>query len=266
MHFAAGKYGIALGQFEEALQAQPDSVRALNAIAATYDQLQNFELADQYYLRAVQLAPSSPDVLNNIGYSHALQGDLAAAASYFARAKQLDPENGILDANIQLVQSHQQALAANAAADRAVPPPVAAPSMLFAPEYHEQSAMAVQPLTGSHFVRVAPGVQMLVTRPAPPASIQSDLASVNPSEPAKKVAAVDNKPLYPVAKQPPIAIGSAVPLGTTSGAAPPPKSAPPPPKTAAGGPESSPPMFTPASTGPREAERASPTPPPHTRR
>src|SRR5882724_5774720 len=53
-NFAAGRYGVALGQFEQVLAEQPESVRALNAIAATYDQLRNFDLAQQYYDRALR--------------------------------------------------------------------------------------------------------------------------------------------------------------------------------------------------------------------
>jgi hypothetical protein len=221
-NFAAGKYGIALGQFEQALLMQPNSVRALNAIAATYDQQRNFSLADQYYMRAFRLAPSSSDLLNNVGYSHVLRGDPAGAQSYFALAKSLDPGNQVLAANLRLAQPTPPAVAA-AAAPEAPPPPPAAPPPL--PPFAEISRVPVTGLTvplfgDTHFVRVAPGVQMLVTRPVPP---PANLASAPPPRPTA-VAASEVPPPPPSRPVEPVAVAAAPPPA-------PPPSAPSPPAT-----------------------------------
>ena len=208
-NFAAGKYGIALGQFEQALQAQPNSVRALNAVGATYDQLCNFGLADQYYMRAFRIAPSSPDLLNNIGYSHVMRGDMAGAQSYFALAKSLDPGNQVLEANLRLAKPLQSTIAANPAPPAPQPPFDAPPPAPFTAVYRTAAPADTIPLFGeTHFVRVAPGVQMLVTRPTPPAA--TNLARAEPAPPAE-VASAGRGPPAPGPSPAPAAVATVAP-------------------------------------------------------
>jgi hypothetical protein len=210
-NFASGKYGIALGQFEQALQAQPNSVRALNAVGATYDQLRNFDLADQYYMRAFRIAPSSPDLLNNIGYSHVMRGDMAGAQSYFALAKSLDPGNQVLEANLRLAKPPQSMVAANPAPPSAPQPPPfdVPPPAPFTAVYRTAAPADTIPLFGeTHFVRVAPGVQMLVTRPTPPAA--TNLARAQPAPPAE-VASAGRRPPAPGPSPAPAAVATVAP-------------------------------------------------------
>ena len=207
--FAAGNYGIALGQFQQALLVKPDSVRALNAIAATYDQLRNFTAADQYYMRAFRLAPSSPDLLNNVGYSHVLRGDTAGAQSYFALAKSLDPGNQVLAANLRLAQPTQPVAVTGQPSETAPTVPPAAPPTPPLPPFGEvhrgPTPVASVPLFGeTHFVRVAPGVQMLVTHPIPPEP-STGLANA-PQAPSPSMAVSDAGGRQPVA-----AAGSPIP-------------------------------------------------------
>ncbi|MFO1059998.1 MAG: tetratricopeptide repeat protein [Dongiaceae bacterium] len=134
--FAAGDYDAALGQFGQALLAQPDSVRALNALAATHDQLRQFDLADRYYALAFRLQPDSAELINNIGYSHLMRGDAAGAARYFAQAKQLDPGNQVLLASTTLAQDRARgtgAMPTTPAMSPAISPPAAPISTAAAP-------------------------------------------------------------------------------------------------------------------------------------
>src|SRR5689334_13842809 len=52
-YFEQRQYGLALEAFRNSLRQNPDSVRNLNGVAATYDQMLRFDLADRYYKRAV---------------------------------------------------------------------------------------------------------------------------------------------------------------------------------------------------------------------
>ena len=180
-HFGDGQYALSLGAFEQALRDQPDSVRALNALAATYDQLRRFDLADQYYLRAFRQAPESGDVLNNIGYSHLMRGDLLGAERYLARAAPLSPKSTVVEANLQLVRSHLQAASAAAAATDFVGGPrgEAVAELPMTPSTPRATAPPTP--AGPHFVRLASGVQLLVTRPASPASRTNEMASAEPA-------------------------------------------------------------------------------------
>ena len=44
-HFAVGNYGIALDSFNAAITFDPQSIKALNGLAASYDKLGRFDLA-----------------------------------------------------------------------------------------------------------------------------------------------------------------------------------------------------------------------------
>lgn len=84
--FAQGLYGMALKNFRVALVNQPKSLDRLNAVAATYDKLGRFDLAERYYARALGVDPDSVQTLNNIGYSFLMQKDYVSARYYLEQA------------------------------------------------------------------------------------------------------------------------------------------------------------------------------------
>ncbi|MHA1599468.1 MAG: tetratricopeptide repeat protein, partial [Alphaproteobacteria bacterium] len=47
--FAAGHYGLAVEAFRDAIKADPNSVEALNGLAAAYDQIGRYDLAIYHY-------------------------------------------------------------------------------------------------------------------------------------------------------------------------------------------------------------------------
>lgn len=111
-HFGAGRLGLALTSFRTALRGYPDSVKTLNGLGATYDQLGRYDLAQRYYERALRAAPESGVTLNNLGYSYILRagkyGDqryYAMARTYLERASTLGNAHPAVVANLESIQS-----------------------------------------------------------------------------------------------------------------------------------------------------------------
>lgn len=155
-HFAAGQYGLALEAFKNALAEDPNSVRALNAIAATFDQVGRFDLSDRYYKRALRLAPDSADTLNNLGYSQLLRGNLPEAQELLARAMRINADDPVIQANLQRAQ--WQDLATE---DPAAPVP---PGVAGSPLEGDRPTPVPQPQQEQvRIVRLARGVQALTT-------------------------------------------------------------------------------------------------------
>lgn len=109
-HFSEGRYGLALKEFRTTVAAAPMSVEALNALAATYDQIKRFDLAEDYYQRALTQAPQSAQTLNNMGYSYMLQGKFDVASAYLREAKRLDAVNVTVAANLELASPDEVTL------------------------------------------------------------------------------------------------------------------------------------------------------------
>jgi Flp pilus assembly protein TadD len=78
-------------------------VTAWIGLAASYDRLGRFDLADQAYAAAEKLEGPTVRLLNNEGYSHMLRGDLKAARAKFQSALRLDPNNQTTLNNIKLL-------------------------------------------------------------------------------------------------------------------------------------------------------------------
>jgi tetratricopeptide (TPR) repeat protein len=100
LHFGEGRFGLALKSFHAAKRQDPTSVPTLNALAASYDRIQRFDLAQVYYDKALAIEPRSAQTLNNIGYSMLLRGDRTEALAYFDKAKTIDPLNMVVAANL----------------------------------------------------------------------------------------------------------------------------------------------------------------------
>ncbi len=100
LHFGEGRFGLALKSFHAAKRQDPTSVPTLNALAASYDRIQRFDLAQVYYDKALAIEPRSAQTLNNIGYSMLLRGDRTEALAYFDKAKTIDPLNMVVAANM----------------------------------------------------------------------------------------------------------------------------------------------------------------------
>ena len=105
-HFQNGRYGLAINDFREALRIDPNSTRALNGLAAAYDQLGRFDLSDLYYSRALAIAPKSAETLNNLGFSYILRARWNGHEQFAAKAKKLFEQARALGANSEIVEGN----------------------------------------------------------------------------------------------------------------------------------------------------------------
>lgn len=103
-HYAAGDYGLAERHFRQAVESNSASAEAWLGLAAAYDRLARFDLAEQAYERTLALAGRSPEVLNNLGYHHLLRGNLGKARAYLMEAARKDPGNSLIQGNLQLLE------------------------------------------------------------------------------------------------------------------------------------------------------------------
>lgn len=103
VHFRHGDYGLAEQQYRKAVEVTPRDVEAWLGLAASYDQLRRFDLADKAYERALALGVNNPIVLNNAGYSQLLRGDIPAARRLILQAYELAPENPYILNNLALL-------------------------------------------------------------------------------------------------------------------------------------------------------------------
>jgi Flp pilus assembly protein TadD len=104
-HFGRGQYGLAQRYFRDAVEKAPKDATAWIGLAASYDRLRRFDLADQAYVQAARLAGETVQLLNNRGYSYMLRGDLVRSRQQFLKAYELDPSNGVILSNLELLDS-----------------------------------------------------------------------------------------------------------------------------------------------------------------
>lgn len=104
-HFGRGHYGIAERYFRDAVEKSPKDVTGWMGLAASYDRLRRFDLADQAYAQALKLRGPTVDILNNQGYSMMLRGNLKEARRKFLRAHELEPGNPTVANNLELLNN-----------------------------------------------------------------------------------------------------------------------------------------------------------------
>src|SRR5499427_139579 len=102
-HFNRGNYGIAERYFRDAVEKAPKDVTAWIGLAASYDRIARFDLADRAYAQAIRLAGETTEILNNLGYSYMLRGDLVRARQKFMKAYQREPNNPTIANNLRLL-------------------------------------------------------------------------------------------------------------------------------------------------------------------
>ncbi len=109
-HFREQNYGLAEKHFRRAAEKSPGpaerDTEAWLGLAASYDRLKRFELADRAYAQAIKIAGPTAEILNNQGYSYMMRGDYRRARAKLAQAKSRDPENQYIQNNIELLERH----------------------------------------------------------------------------------------------------------------------------------------------------------------
>jgi Flp pilus assembly protein TadD len=104
-HFNRGDYGIAERYFRDAVEKAPRDPTAWIGLAASYDRLARFDLADRAYHSAIKLTGETTQILNNEGYSYMLRGDLYRARIKFMKAYESEPNNPMILNNLNLLNS-----------------------------------------------------------------------------------------------------------------------------------------------------------------
>jgi Tfp pilus assembly protein PilF len=102
--FRANNFGLAEQYFRKAVESGPRDIEAWVGLAASYDRLRRFDLADRAYEQALRIGGRRPEILNNLGYSYLLRGDLKRARTIFAEAQAKDPKNPYIRANLDLLE------------------------------------------------------------------------------------------------------------------------------------------------------------------
>jgi Flp pilus assembly protein TadD len=100
-HFRESRYGLAELHFRRAVESRKGDAEAWLGLAASYDQLKRFRLADRAYAQALKIAGPTAEFLNNRGYSYLLLGDIRRASQDLSAAPALDPENARIRNNVR---------------------------------------------------------------------------------------------------------------------------------------------------------------------
>jgi Flp pilus assembly protein TadD len=104
-HFNRGHFGLAERYFRDATEKAPKDPTAWIGLAAAYDRIGRFDLADRAYAYAIRLVGETTEILNNQGYSYMLRGDLVNARRKFLKAYEREPNNPTIANNLQLLNS-----------------------------------------------------------------------------------------------------------------------------------------------------------------
>jgi Flp pilus assembly protein TadD len=104
-HFDAGNFTLAERHFRRAVELHPRDVEAWLGLAASYDRLRRFELADRAYDQAVKIAGPTAEIFNNRGYSYMLRGDAKRARETLLEAQGKDPGNTYIKNNLELLEA-----------------------------------------------------------------------------------------------------------------------------------------------------------------
>ena len=101
----AGYFGKAERYFRTAVEKNAEDSSAWIGLAAAYDNLRRFDLADRAYQEAIRLDGETLTTVNNRGYSYLLRGDKRRALQQFRRAQALDPGNEVVENNVRMLRS-----------------------------------------------------------------------------------------------------------------------------------------------------------------
>jgi len=85
-HLAAGRYGLAIERFGQALGTDRRSVDAMNGLAIAYTRLGRFDIAQAYFERALRIDAFNAPTLNNYGRALIEHGRLQDARPFLELA------------------------------------------------------------------------------------------------------------------------------------------------------------------------------------
>lgn len=107
-HFRAANFGTAEKHFRKAVELHPRNAEAWLGLAASYDRLRRFDLADRAYAQAVRIVGDTPEIMNNRGFSYLLRGDYVRARRTLEAAQARAPTNPYIRNNLELLEKAQR--------------------------------------------------------------------------------------------------------------------------------------------------------------
>ena len=102
--YRAKNFGLAEKYFRHAVEMHPRDAEAWLGLAASYDRLRRFDLADRAYDQATRILGPTVEILNNEGYSYMLRGDYRRARDKLMAAQRRDPANKYVQNNLVLLE------------------------------------------------------------------------------------------------------------------------------------------------------------------
>ena len=102
-HYRENSFGLAEQHFRRAVEHGPKNAEAWIGLAASYDKLKRYDLADRAYEQAIKLVGPTAEILNNQGYSYLLRGDHRRARAKLLAAQAKDPSNPYIQNNLGLL-------------------------------------------------------------------------------------------------------------------------------------------------------------------
>ncbi len=106
--YLANNFGLAEKHFRRAVELHPNDAEAWLGLAASYDRLRRFDLADRAYAQAIKIVGPTVEILNNQGFSYMLRGDFRRARAKLNAAAQKDPGNKYVENNLKLLADAQR--------------------------------------------------------------------------------------------------------------------------------------------------------------
>jgi tetratricopeptide (TPR) repeat protein len=108
-YYRTGNFGIAERHFRRAVELHPRDGEAWVGLAASYDKLRRFDLADRAYAQAIGIVGQTAEILNNKGYSYMLRGDYKRAREALLAAQAKDPDSPYVRNNLEMLdQSYRK--------------------------------------------------------------------------------------------------------------------------------------------------------------
>jgi len=102
--FRANSFANAERSFRAAVEKHPRDAEAWVGLAASYDRLRRFDLADRAYQEAIRIVGRTPEVLNDQGFSYILRGDYGRAQRTLHEALSKEPGSPYIQANMRLLE------------------------------------------------------------------------------------------------------------------------------------------------------------------
>ena len=102
--YRANNFGLAEKHFRRAVELHPRDAEAWLGLAASYDRLRRFDLADRAYAQAIKIVGPTVEILNNQGFCYMLRGDYKRARAKLMQAERKDPGNKYVANNLKLLR------------------------------------------------------------------------------------------------------------------------------------------------------------------